>query len=122
MIDCDTGVDDAFAIQFLLNHDDVEILAITTWGKSILWIKWLIFNSLTQQLPELGIVSIFNFKNWYCQTDFSISQGLKHFKANIDNKFSDAGLDFSERKHKNAKMSIFLHFEKFSDVKIYGQK
>ena len=30
VIDCDTGVDDAFAIQFLLNHDDVEILAITT--------------------------------------------------------------------------------------------
>ena len=28
--DCDPGIDDAFGLQFLLNHDNVEILAITT--------------------------------------------------------------------------------------------
>ena len=33
-------------------------------------------------------------------------------------KFSEVRLDFSERKHKNAKMSIFWNFDKFSDVKI----
>ena len=30
IVDCDPGVDDLMAIQFLLNREDVEILAITT--------------------------------------------------------------------------------------------
>ena len=30
IIDCDAGVDDLYAIQFVLNEPDVEILGITT--------------------------------------------------------------------------------------------
>ena len=30
IIDCDPGVDDAYALQFLFNSKNVEIMAITT--------------------------------------------------------------------------------------------
>jgi len=30
IVDCDPGMDDAFALQFLLNQKDVQILAVTT--------------------------------------------------------------------------------------------
>ena len=30
ILDCDPGLDDLMALQFLLNRDDVDLLAITT--------------------------------------------------------------------------------------------
>jgi len=30
IVDCDPGMDDAFALQFLLNRNDVEILGVIT--------------------------------------------------------------------------------------------
>ena len=30
IVDCDAGIDDIYAIKFLMNEEDVEILAVTT--------------------------------------------------------------------------------------------